>query len=129
MKNLTPYLIFSGDCEEALRFYSRCLGGEMVVLERYAESPLEMADEHGDRVFNSVFRTEGIEFMASDDHPDQPVRVGTNFALFVTFQNEVEQAGSFAKLSEDGRILMPLHNGFGMLEDRFGIRWMVALQE
>ena len=127
MKTLKPYLIFSGDCEEALLLYSSCLDGEIITLQRYSESPLDLAEEHGNRVFNSVFRAEGVELMASDDLPDEPVKKGTNFAMFVTFPSEEEQAGSFAKLSEGGRILMPLQNGFGMLEDRFQVRWMLAV--
>ncbi len=129
MKRLQPYLIFAGNCEEALTHYARCLGGQIVMLQRYSESPLDVAEEHGSRVFNSVFRADDITFMASDNLPEHMLQSGSNFAMFVTFSDPSEQARTFEELGRDGRVLMPLREGFGMLQDRFEVRWMLALEE
>jgi PhnB protein len=32
MKEATPYLIFNGNCREAMTFYQSCLGGELNVM-------------------------------------------------------------------------------------------------
>ena len=64
--------------------------------------------------------------MASDDLPNKQVSRGSNFALFVTFSEKEEQEEVFAKLSEGGKVLFPLKNGFGMLLDKFGIQWMLT---
>src|SRR6266478_5815099 len=40
---LNPYLNFNGQCEEAFKFYERCLGGKIVFTMTYGESP--MADK------------------------------------------------------------------------------------
>ena len=29
MKHVTPYLIFDGNCREAMNFYKQCIGGEL----------------------------------------------------------------------------------------------------
>lgn len=72
MKRLQPFLIFDGDCEEVLDFYAECLDGEIVMLQRFSESPLEVAEDHGDRVFNAAFRAEKVAFMASNNPPEAP---------------------------------------------------------
>ena len=127
MKRLNPYLMFSGNCREALTFYRDCLDGDIVSIQTFADSPLEVAEEHGHRVFNSEFRAGELLFMASDDLPNSHVTRGSNFAMFVAFSETEEQERVFNRLSEGGKVLFPLANGFGMLADRFGIQWMVAL--
>lgn len=34
-----PYLSFKGDCEDAFRFCTECLGGQLGTIFRYAGSP------------------------------------------------------------------------------------------
>lgn len=128
MKSLNPYLMFSGNCKEALTFYRECLGGEIVSLTTFAESPIDVPEECSQRVFNSEFRADGVLFMASDDLPTNEVDQGSNFALFVVFSESEEQDQVFSKLSKGGKIQFPLENGFGMLVDKFGIQWMLAGQ-
>ena len=36
----TPYLNFNGDCETALRFYERVLGGKIETIMTHGESPI-----------------------------------------------------------------------------------------
>jgi len=126
MKKLNPYLMFSGNCKEALMFYKTCLDGEILSMKTFAESPLDVPREHKNRIFNSEFRAEDFMFMASDDLPNNEVNLGSNFALFLSFTKKEEQEEAFTKLSEGGKVLFPLENGFGMLVDQFGIQWMLA---
>lgn len=126
MKQLNPYLIFSGNCKEAMTFYQTCLGGEIALMQTFGESPIEVPPEHQHRIFNTIFKSERILIMASDDLPTHPVNKGSNFALFVNFSDQTEQQDVFAKLSEGGTVLMPLEGNFGMLSDKFGIQWMFA---
>ena len=41
--DLTPYLSFEGNCEEAFRLYEKCLGGKIVFMMTWGDSP--MADQ------------------------------------------------------------------------------------
>ena len=36
---IEPYLFFNGRCEEAIDFYKKALGAEVLMLMRYKESP------------------------------------------------------------------------------------------
>ena len=126
MKQLNPYLIFSGNCKEAMTFYQTCLGGEIALMQTFAESPIDVPDEHQNRIFNSILKSDNILIMASDDLPTHPVKIGTNVSLFVNFPDQTEQQNTFTKLSEGGTIIMPLEGSFGMLTDKYGIQWMFA---
>jgi len=126
MKQTMPYLIFSGNCREALEFYAECLSGEITSIQTVGESPMDVPDEHKDRIFDAEFKAEGIRIKASDDMPGQPSAVGKNFAIFVTFSDHNEQKQVFDKLAKDGQIQFPLENNFGMLVDKYNIQWMLA---
>lgn len=128
MMHLKPYLIFPGTCKEALTFYATCLGGDIVLLQTYADSPLDVNESHGDRIFNAEVQAGDVAFMASDNLPDQELIAGTNFALFVAFGGAEKQKQVFEALGEGGHVMMPLNEGFGMLEDRYKVRWMLALE-
>lgn len=126
MKHLMPYLIFSGNCREALEFYASCLGGEITSIQTVGESPMDVPEEHKDRIFDSELQAENIRFKASDDMPGQPVARGGNFAMFITFSDYSEQKQVFDKLAQGGQIQFPLENKFGMLVDKYQIQWMLA---
>ena len=129
MKTLRPYLIFPGTCREALAFYQASLGGEIVEMQTYADAPIDFPEDSHDRIFNSVFQADEMQIMASDCLPGQHLPAGANVSLFVTFSNDEEQQRVFGALAENGKTLMPLANGFGMVEDRFEMRWMLAMQD
>jgi PhnB protein len=37
---LNPYLYFDGQCEEAFRFYEKCLGGKITFMMTWEGSPM-----------------------------------------------------------------------------------------
>ncbi len=130
MKQLNVYLIFPGTCEAALHFYKHCLNGEIISMNRFAESPMESAPEHGQLVMHAEFKAEGIYFMASDSMPDQPTQPGNIVQLSINLDNAQEQTTIFNRLAEGGQVLMPLEDTFwgahfGMLIDRYGVHWML----
>ena len=124
--HLQPYLIFPGTCREAIHFYAETLGGAIDVIQTYGESHLEVPAEHAERVFNSVLSASGVTIRASDGEPGNDQRIGQNIALFLLCESSDEQERVFAALAEGGQVVFPLEGGFGMVEDRFEIRWMVA---
>lgn len=40
MLNLAPFLLFDGDCAEAMAFYQSCLGGELTVT-KVGDTPMK----------------------------------------------------------------------------------------
>ncbi len=126
MKSLIPYLVFSGNCKEAMEFYADVLNGTITSLRTFGSSPIEVPPEHRSRIFDCELKAENIHFKASDDLPNHAVKRGNNFSLFVTFSESKEKEGVFNKLSRGGNVLFPLDESFGMLKDKFGIQWMIV---
>ncbi|MHA2253627.1 MAG: VOC family protein [Candidatus Kariarchaeaceae archaeon] len=131
MKQLTVYLIFNGNCKEALSFYETCLDGKIVSMTTYKDSPVEFATENDHLIFDSHFQADDFILRASDS-PNE-TSIGRNFALFVSFSSSEELDKVFTKLAEGGSVTMPLAETsgvqFGMLVDKFGIQWMLNWHE
>jgi PhnB protein len=132
---IESYLFFGGNCEEALAFYKRCLGGEIATLMRYEGSPMDTPDLPADwkkKVMHSTFESQGARFMASDTMPGQPKPTYQGFAMSLYVPAGLEQAKkAFEALSEGGQVTMPFAppfwgGHFGMLTDKFGVPWMVS---
>jgi PhnB protein len=130
-----PYLFFGGHCEEALNFYRETLGAEVQMLMRFKDSPEPsgLPDCFNDKVMHSSVRIGATTFMASDGRCEGPPTF-EGFSLSLTAPNDDEAERAFGALSKDGAVVMPLEktfwtSKFGMLEDRFGVSWMVSVEQ
>ncbi len=126
MPDLIPYIVFQGNCKEALEFYASIFDGKIRSIQSFKDSPVDVAKAHQNRIFDSEFVAQNIRFKASDDLPDYPIMPGTNISLFLSFKNEEKRILIFDNLSDGGKIQFPLDENFGMLKDKFGIQWMFA---
>ena len=130
---IEPYLFFNGRCEEAVEFYKKALGAEVLMLMRFKESPEPMPGQAppGDKVMHASFRVGDTTVMASDGNcTGRPSFQG--FSLSLTAADEAAAKRLFASLGEGGQVQMPLAKtffspAFGMVADRFGVSWMVIV--
>lgn len=130
-----PYLFFGGRCEEALEFYRQTIGAEVQMLMRFKENPEPQPDNmpecFDDKVMHASVRIGRTTLMASDGRCNgEPNFEG--FSLSLTVPDEAEAERAFAALSEGGLVTMPLEKTFwapkfGMLQDRFGVGWMISV--
>jgi PhnB protein len=128
---LLPYLLFMGKTGEAMKFYQSVLGGELK-MQTFAESGMPTTEETKNNVIHAELKTEYFTFMASDGDAQHPVHVGDNIAMSIVGTDEKLLTEWFAKLSEGGKVDMPLQKQFwgdiyGQLTDKFGIHWMVNI--
>jgi len=126
------YLMFEGRCEEAVEFYKRALGAELVTLKRYGEHP--EGCENGppvpaDKVMHAALRIgETVVFVSDGLCSGKPSFQG--FSLSITAADDAEAERLFNALADGGQVQMPLaktffSSRFGMVADRFGVGWMV----
>ncbi len=131
-----PYLFFNGNCEEAVNFYRKALGAEVMMTMRYKESPEppppgRVPPGYENKIMHTSFRVGQTTVMASDGcSAESPNFKGFSLALSVESPAEADRA--FAALSQGGQVQMPLSKTFwsprfGMVQDRFGIGWMVSV--
>lgn len=135
MRNLTPYLHFAGNAEEAMLYYKSVLGGQFSIFSRYGEIPggdKIPAQEQHKLIHVSLKVSDTITIMATDtlDTMGQKLEAGNNFHIVIHTESEEETDRLFEKLSDDGDVEMPLNKTFwgsyfGMCRDRFGIQWMI----
>jgi PhnB protein len=125
---IMPYIMFNGNCEEALNFYVKALGGEIKDLMRFEGSPAESMTDDKQQILHSHFAVNGNNlFMASDGGKTNE---GGMVHLSLNFHNAADIEKAYAALSEGGQQTSPLDDTFwgarfGMLVDRFGVNWML----
>ena len=129
------YLFFDGRTEEALDFYKKTLGVEVEMLMRYKDAPPEAkegcAPGTENKVMHSSFRLGDQRVMASDGYAKgNPEFKG--FSLSLATKNEAEAEKVFAALGDGGQVQQPLIKTFfspkfGMVQDKFGVGWMVLV--
>lgn len=133
MPVLDSYLLFDGNCAEAMRFYEKTLGGKIEMSMTYGESPEPEHCPPGskDRIMHTSLLIDGRRLMASDTPAGQPPKGMHGFALSVNYPTADEALRVFDALSAGGSAMMPFGKtfwaeGFGMLTDKFGTPWMVG---
>jgi len=132
---IQPYLFFNGNCEEAIEFYKKAIGAQVELMMRYKESPDPappgmVPEGWGDKVMHVSAKVGQTTLMASDGCSETPGFAGFSLSLSVASQAEAERA--FNALTKGGQVRMPLTKTFwspcfGMLEDKFGIGWMISV--
>ena len=131
MPELNAYLLFNGNCAEAMRFYERTLGGKLVLMT-YGESPIadQLPPGNAERVLHARLAIDGGVLMGADLPVAQPHPGMNGFALTLGFPTVAEAKRTFDALARDGKVIMPLQKtfwsqAFGELADRFGTHWMI----
>lgn len=146
----TTHLNFRGTARQALEFYRSVFGGE-VTLATYGDFGMPAGVPGADKiVFGQMESPAGIRLMAYDipgqDDPDAAATAGstrrengttvTDRTFFQSLRAESldELTRSWDGLADGAEIVEPLaasawSPGFGMLTDRFGVTWVLDVQE
>ena len=128
--NLTPYILFDGNCHQAMEFYKSCFGGELTSM-KVKDSPAKdhMPAFQQEKTLNAHLKSGYIEISASDWLMPERTRVrGNTVCLYLSGGTREELKALFERLSEGADVTDPLEEKFfgtyGALNDRFGVRWM-----
>ena len=129
---LNPYLSFRDNAREAMEFYKDVFGGK-ITIATFKEYHASKDPAEDNLIMHSVLEADnGIVFMASDTPKRMEYRPGTTMSMSLGGDNEKELRGYWEKLSRGAKITMPLDKApwghtFGMLNDKFGIVWLVNI--
>ena len=131
MIRLTPFLLFDGNCYEAMEFYRTCFGGSLT-LTRLADTPMkaQFLPEQHHKITYALFQSEAVEISATDWlHPVRQRQQGNNTAMYVLGDSIDELLPIFHKLrmGADPEFLVELRQMpfgiYGRLTDRYGVEW------
>lgn len=135
MSQMIPYLFFSGDCEDAMRFYEKCFDGKLT-LNRASEAPesAHMPESKKNQIMHASLAVGNVILEASDVLNDMEVSHGTSVRLNYDLGNLQELEKVFSRLSQGGEVETKVRKEFwggyyGTLTDRFGFRWMLTCSE
>jgi PhnB protein len=130
----TPFLLFDGNCAEAMTFYKNCLGGELT-LTRTGDTPMkdQFPKEKHHKIINAHLKSGNIEFSATDWHADNlSPKQGNTFSIYISGGTYKDLKVIFDLLSEgadkEQRTFIELNNmpfgSYGQLTDKFGVAWI-----
>lgn len=133
MLRCTPFLLFDGNCAEAMGFYQTCLGGSLI-LTKLGDTPMKdqfPPHKHG-RIINAQLKSGAVEISATDwmASPTFDPILGNMSALFVVGGDYDELRTVFDKLAEgaDKERFQELHDmpfgTYGQFYDKYGIQWI-----
>jgi len=133
MLRCTPFLLFDGNCAEAMTFYHTCLGGELT-LTKLGETPMkdQFPPEKHQRMINAHLKSGDLEISATDwmASPTFEPRQGNTYAIFVIGGTYAELKTVFDRLKDgaEKERLQELHDMpfgiYGQFYDRFGVQWI-----
>jgi PhnB protein len=133
MLSCTPFLLFDGNCSEAMTFYQKCLGGELNFL-KLADTPMkaQFPPEKHSRIINAHLKSGAIEISAADwmASPALEPKQGNTYAIFVIGGTYDELKVVFDKLAEgaEKEWFEELHDMpfgmYGQFYDRYGVQWI-----
>lgn len=130
---LSPYINFQGRAREAMEFYQGVLGGNLQ-LQTLNDQGVPTPAGAGDSIMYSRLEAEGVLIIGVDGNPKYPAKVGENMALALGGTDKNRLSEIFNKLTEGGTLKMPLTRQpwggeVGWLTDKFGVNWMVSVDE
>jgi len=118
------------DAEEAMNFYMDLFDDSAVVsIQRWgAGGPGKEGT-----IMHATFTLNGRLFMCSDSPPIHEWGFTPAVSHFVECVDAQQIDTLYARLSENGKEMMPLNNygfsqKFGFIEDRFGVSWQLNLK-
>lgn len=128
---IQPYLMFNGDCAEAMEFYANILDGEIKFIQHFRDAPPDegLPPALADKVMHARLEFNDQIIMASDD-PSEDYKPPAGINLQIDFENPEDAQRIFDGLAEGGSVMMkiqptPYAKCFGMVTDKFGVTWML----
>jgi PhnB protein len=133
MIRCTPYLLFDGNCAEAMTFYHECLGGDLT-LSKLSDTPMkdQFPNEKHGRIINAQLKRGAFEISASDwmASPELDPVLGNMSAIYVTSEDKADLEAIFGRLGKgaDRARFQELHEmpfgTYGQFYDRYGVQWI-----
>jgi PhnB protein len=135
MATLNPYLIFAGKAEDAFNMYKTVFGGEFAATMRFKDVPGEnKPSANWENKLVHVALPVGDTILMGGDCPEDWAGnyvPGSAVHISYTAKSEADVDEKFKALSEGGEVHMPVAKTFwgdyfGMVQDKFGIQWMLS---
>lgn len=135
MALLNPYISFRDNARAALEFYHSVLGGNLEITTFGDMPDMGFGPREKDLLMHGSLTTEdGMVLMASDTPASIEFKEPQGISVSVGGTETDRLRAVWDGLLEGGTATMPLApapwgDDFGMLVDRFGVAWMVSIDD
>ena len=133
---VSPYLLFNGQCEAAFKFYEQTFGGKIQAMTPFEGSPAanHVPGEWRKKILHATLTLPDNQVLMGSDPPPGNYEQPKGFSVALNPKSVDEAERIFKALAENGSIKMPMQQTFwaarfGMLIDRFGTPWMVNCEK
>jgi PhnB protein len=110
---VNPHLAFNGQCEAAFKFYEKCLGGKIVFMMTYGDSPMaeQLPADWSKKIIHATLAL-GDQRLTGADEPADRYKKPQGFSVSLNIGAVAEAERIFQALSESGAVQMPLQETF-----------------
>ena len=131
---LIPYFVMNGNAKEAIQFYEKVLGAQVLFMQSFGEMPenpeFPLPAEAKDLVSHASIKVGETDLMFSDTFPGQPHQSGNQVTICISTDDAEKAQQMFTALEDGGQVTMPLQETFfspayGSVIDKFGITFQV----
>jgi len=134
VSKLNPYLGFRDTARAAMEFYEIVFGGALTI-STFGEAHASDDPTEQDKVMHAQLETtSGFTIMASDT--PNTMELSPESSISISLSGDADDEGELRsywdQLIDGGTVALPLEkapwgDSFGMVIDRFGVRWMVNI--
>ncbi|MDW5500795.1 VOC family protein [Pseudomonas lundensis] len=123
MSNVSTFVMFQGDAQQAIDLYSE-------LFPDFRVQQLQHYDDEPRRVRHATIDFDRHNLVFTDSPVSHDFSFTPAVSLHVNFATDAELERVFARLAEGGEVLMPIDDygfsaRFGWLNDRFGLSWQL----
>jgi PhnB protein len=111
--SMSPYLYFDGQCEEAFKFYEKCLCGKITFMMTYENSPMAGQTPPGyvKKILHAgLAACDGV--LEGCDAPPGEYKKPQSFCVMLRPKDAVQADGIFNALAEGGAVKIPIWRDF-----------------
>ncbi|MHC0038076.1 VOC family protein [Pseudoneobacillus sp. C159] len=131
---MSPYLVMNGNAKEAVLFYEKALGAQVLFSQTFGEMPenpeYPLPEEAKELVSHAMLKVGETDLMFSDNFPGQSSQSGDQVTICIS-SNDVEKSTQiFEALKDGGQVKMPLQETFfspayAVVTDKFGVTFQI----
>jgi PhnB protein len=129
------HLVFGGQCAAAFQFYERVLGGKIINLLAYGNSPMaeQVPQEWREKIVHGTCLVGGMTLAGADNLPEQYAKP-RGFYILLSVDDAMDAERLFSALAENGQVHMAIQqtfwsSRFGVLTDQFGVPWEISCEQ
>ncbi|MFD2614532.1 VOC family protein [Paenibacillus gansuensis] len=134
---LTPFILLDGKAKEAIAFYEKALGAQVLFTQTYGEAPDR--EEHAlpsdtkDRLAHSVLKVGGADLFVADSLAPTGNEGADRVQICMTTPDIAASRQYYEALQQGGRVVFPLQKvhfspAYGIVTDRFGVTFLIFTQ-